>query len=543
MTVQLRLLLAQCNFCVGDINGNTRKILAVSARARDELHAEVVVFPELAVTGYPPEDLLFRPGLHRRVKLALDEIAAAARGVHILVGYPEAVGVSLYNSCAVLFEGERVANYRKQHLPNYAVFDEKRYFVAGSQATVVEIGTIRLGITICEDIWSPGIAQQSRDAGAEMICNLNASPYRLDKHAQRIDVVSAAARAGDLPIAYVNTVGGQDELIFDGGSFALTASGELAAQAGVFDEELVELKVSRNDGKLSISGPVRQLPGLEESVYQALVLGIRDYVHKNRFDGCVLGLSGGIDSALTLTLAVDALGPEQVLVISMPSKYTAPMSVEDAREEAELLGCECKIVPIEEPVGAFTATLADVLDESGGVTAENIQARCRGVILMAVSNATGRIVLATGNKSEMSVGYATLYGDMAGGFAPLKDIPKTLVYRLAKWRNQSGVVIPTRVIEREPSAELAPGQKDSDSLPSYGVLDPILEYYIEADMTPREISEKGFDIDTVERVTTMVDRNEYKRRQAAPGVRISRRAFGRDRRFPITSRYTEHEPL
>ncbi len=543
MTPALRLLLAQCNFCVGDINGNTRKILAVSERARDEFNAEVLVFPELAVTGYPPEDLLFRPALHRRVKLALDEIAAAARGIHILVGYPEAVGVSLYNSCAVFFEGERVANYRKQHLPNYAVFDEKRYFVAGSQATVVEIGTISLGITICEDIWSPGIAVQSRDAGAEMICNLNASPYHLDKHVQRIDVVSAAARAGNLPIAYVNTVGGQDELLFDGGSFALAADGELAAQAGVFDEELLPLKISRSDGNLSISGPVRHLPELEESVYQALVLGIRDYVHKNRFEGCVLGLSGGIDSALTLTLAVDALGPEQVLAISMPSKYTASMSVEDAREEAERLGCECKIVSIEEPVGAFAATLAGVLDESGGVTAENIQARCRGVILMAVSNATGRIVLTTGNKSEMSVGYATLYGDMAGGFAPLKDIPKILVYRLAKWRNHSGVVIPTRVIEREPSAELAPGQKDSDSLPPYEVLDPILEYYIEADMTPREISEKGFDIDTVERVTTMVDRNEYKRRQAAPGVRISRRAFGRDRRFPITSRYTEHEPL
>ena len=540
MTDRLRLLLAQCNFCVGDISGNTDKIIDVAARARDEFNAGGVIFPELGVTGYPPEDLLFRPGLYRRVEASLSRIAERAPGIHILVGYPEASGQLIYNSCAVLHEGKRIANYRKQELPNYAVFDEKRYFEPGTMATVIEIGGIRLGISICEDIWSPVKAVQARDAGAEIICNINASPFHMDKHAERVAAVSAAVSAGGIPIAYVNTVGGQDELIFDGGSFALDAGGAVAAQAGLFEEAFFVLDISREAGNLIIEGPDQSLPDLEETVYQALVLGIKDYIRKNRFGGCVLGLSGGIDSALTLALAVDALGSDRVVGISMPSKYTADISVEDAREEAQTLGCKFHVVPIEKPVSAFTDTLTEVLDESRpAITAENIQARSRGVILMAVSNATGHIVLATGNKSEMAVGYATLYGDMAGGFAPLKDIPKTMVYRLAKWRNRPDRVIPERVITRPPTAELAPGQKDSDSLPPYEVLDPILERYIEADMTPREIAEQGFDISTVKRVAAMVDRNEYKRRQAAPGVRISKRAFGRDRRFPITSRYSE----
>jgi NAD+ synthase (glutamine-hydrolysing) len=540
MTDHLRLLLAQCNFCVGDISGNTDKIIAITERARDEFKADAVVFPELAVTGYPPEDLLFRPGLHRRVKASLSTIAEAARGIRILVGYPEVERDLIYNSCASFLDGECIANYRKQELPNYAVFDEKRYFEPGTQATVIEINGVRLGISICEDIWSPASAVQARDAGAEMICNINASPFHRDKHLERLAAVSAAVSASGIPVAYVNTVGGQDELIFDGGSFALDASGRIAAQAGLFDEAFIPLDISRSAGKLAMQGPSQGLPGLEETVYRALVLGIKDYIHKNRFGGTVLGVSGGIDSALTLALAVDALGPKRVVAISMPSKFTADMSVEDAREEAQILGCEFHVVPIEKPVNSFTETLAELLGESwSGVTGENIQARSRGVILMAVSNATGNIVLATGNKSEMAVGYATLYGDMAGGFAPLKDIPKTLVYRLARWRNQCGRVIPERVITRPPTAELAPGQKDSDSLPSYDVLDPILERYIEEDMTPREISEQGFDTATVRRVVAMVDRNEYKRRQAAPGVRITKRAFGRDRRFPITSRYSE----
>ncbi len=540
MTDHVRLLLAQCNLCVGDISGNTDKIIAVANRARDEFDADAVVFPELAVTGYPPEDLLFRPGLHRRVDTSLNRIAAAARDICILVGYPEIEAQLIYNSCAILVEGQRVANYRKQELPNYAVFDEKRYFEPGNTATVIEIGGVRLGISICEDIWSPVSAVRARDAGAEIICNINASPFHMEKHPERITAVSAAVSAGGIPVTYTNAVGGQDELIFDGGSFVLDANGAIAAQAGLFEEEYMPVDITRDAGKLTIKGPERRLPGLEETVYQALVLGIKDYIRKNRFGGCVLGLSGGIDSALTLALAVDALGSESVVAISMPSKYTADISVEDAREETRTLGCEFHIVPIEAPVSAFTETMTSVLDDSRpGVVSENIQARSRGVILMAVSNATDHIVLATGNKSEMAVGYATLYGDMAGGFAPLKDIPKTMVYRLANWRNGLGRVIPERVITRPPTAELAPGQKDSDSLPRYEVLDPILERYIEADMTPREIAEQGFDISTVKRVAAMVDRNEYKRRQAAPGVRITKRAFGRDRRFPITSRYSE----
>lgn len=539
----MKLVLAQCNFCVGDISGNTETIVAAVTRAREEFGADAIVFPELAVTGYPPEDLLFRPGLHRRVRAAMSRIASASHGVHVLVGYPERDGDALYNSCAVLHDGAVVANYRKQQLPNYAVFDEKRYFEPDTRATVVEIAGVRVGLSICEDIWTPETAVRARDAGAEMICNINASPYHRRKHDERVAAVSAAAALSGLPIAYVNTVGGQDELIFDGASLALDPGGSVTAQAPAFKETLLALDVVRGADGLRLSGDAQPLPDDDTCVYAALVLGVRDYVEKNRFEGCVLGLSGGIDSALTLAVAADALGPERVVAISMPSRYTADMSVEDARAEAEALGCAFHVVPIEKPLGAFTETLAGVLPaDAPTVTAENIQARCRGVILMAYSNATGSIVLATGNKSEMSVGYATLYGDMAGGFAPLKDIPKTLVYRLSRWRNRDGIVIPERVIERPPTAELAPGQRDSDSLPDYDVLDPILERYIELDRTPREIAEEGFDPDTVRRVAAMVDRNEYKRRQAAPGVRITKRAFGRDRRFPITSRYSEQDP-
>ena len=350
--------------------------------------------------------------------------------------------------------------------------------------------------------------------------------------------------AGGIPVAYVNTVGGQDELVFDGGSFALNADGALAAQAPAFVEDLLPLRVERSAHGVTLHGPHQEAQSGEDEaeVYDALVLGIRDYITKNRFQGCVLGLSGGIDSALTLALAVDALGAERVMAVSMPSRYTADMSIDDAREQADLMGCEFHVVPIEQPVGAFSEVLAPILSgRDSGVAAENVQARARGVILMAVSNASGRMVLTTGNKSEMAVGYATLYGDMAGGFAPLKDIPKLLVYRLSNWRNAQSPAIPPRVIERPPSAELRPDQKDSDSLPPYEVLDPILERYIELDQTPHEIAAQGFDLATVKRVAAMVDRNEYKRRQAAPGVRISVRAFGRDRRFPITSRYNEQD--
>jgi NAD+ synthase (glutamine-hydrolysing) len=542
MTSALKLALAQADFCVGDITGNAAAIIDLAARARDA-GADVVVMPELAITGYPPEDLLFRPGLHARVAAAIARITRETRGIHLVFGYPEPDGARLYNSCLVLRDGARVANYRKQALPNYAVFDEKRWFTAGDAATVLDIRGVQVGLSICEDIWTPATAAQARAAGAELILNINASPYHLRKAPERLAAVRAAVAAGGVPVAYVNTVGGQDELVFDGGSFALNADGALAAQASAFASEMLLLDVRRENGGIVLDGPRHALPdGDEAEVYAALVLGIRDYIRKNRFPGAVLGLSGGIDSALTLALAIDALGADQIMAVSMPSRYTAQMSIDDALEQARNQGCECHVVPIEGPVSAFGAALAPVLQgKEAGVTAENVQARSRGVILMAISNATGRMVLTTGNKSEMAVGYATLYGDMAGGFAPLKDIPKLLVYRLARWRNAQSPVIPERVIVREPSAELRPDQKDSDSLPPYEVLDPILEGYVEQDLTPHQVAAQGYDLATVKRVAQMVDRNEYKRRQAAPGVRIGARAFGRDRRFPITSRYSEQD--
>ncbi|MGE3849364.1 MAG: NAD+ synthase, partial [Gammaproteobacteria bacterium] len=542
MTSALKLALAQADFCVGDITGNAAAIIGLAARARD-VGADVVVMPELAITGYPPEDLLFRPGLHARVAAAIARITREVRDIHLVFGYPEPDGARLYNSCLVVRDGARLANYRKQALPNYAVFDEKRWFTAGDAATVLDIRGVRVGLSICEDIWTPATAAQARAAGAELILNINASPYHLRKAPERLAAVRAAVAAGGVPVAYVNTVGGQDELVFDGGSFALNADAALAAQAPAFAPELLMLDLRRANGGIVLDGPRAALPDSDEAeVYAALVVGIRDYIHKNRFPGAVLGLSGGIDSALTLALAVDALGADKVMAVSMPSRYTAQMSIDDALEQARNQGCDCHVVPIEGPVSAFGAALAPVLGgKEAGVTAENVQARSRGVILMAISNATGRMVLTTGNKSEMAVGYATLYGDMAGGFAPLKDIPKLLVYRLARWRNAQSPVIPERVIVREPSAELRPDQKDSDSLPPYEVLDPILEGYVEQDLTPHQVAAQGFDLATVKRVAQMVDRNEYKRRQAAPGVRIGARAFGRDRRFPITSRYSEQE--
>ena len=544
MSQALRLAMSQTNFCVGDIAGNTERIIQTAAQVAAADSADILVFPELAVTGYPPEDLLFRPGLFRRVELSMKAIAKAAPELVVVVGYPERDGDNIFNSCAVLHGGSQIANYRKRELPNYAVFDEKRYFVPGQTDGSFEYKGIRFGLSICEDIWNPANATSNARNDAAFIININASPYHSNKVEERRNAVKASISSAGVPVAYINMVGGQDELVFDGGSFAMDANGEIAAQAPAFDEAILTLTLERTAQGIAISGPSATLEVDEANIYAALVLGVRDYVHKNRFRGCVLGLSGGIDSALTLAVAVDALGPDAVTAISMPSKYTASMSIEDAKQQAATLGCEFHVVAIEDVVNSFTETLAPLLPpEAPAVTAENLQARSRGVILMGFSNASGSIVLATGNKSEMAVGYATLYGDMAGGFAPLKDIPKTLVYRLSKWRNRDGEIIPNRVIERPPTAELAPDQKDSDSLPPYDVLDPILERYIERDMTPREIAEDGFDIDTARRVAQMVDRNEYKRRQAAPGVRITKRAFGRDRRMPITSRYDEQTPV
>ena len=542
----MKIALAQLNLCVGDIAGNTARIIETIAHARDEAGARLVAFPELAVTGYPPEDLLFRPGFHARVDHALRQIAIASQGIAVVVGHPEREDGVLYNSASFFEHGRVRAVYRKQRLPNYEVFDEKRYFTAGDLPCVVDVDGIALGLSICEDIWDPTTAVAARAVGAEILLNLNASPYSANKRDARLQALASATAASGLPVLYVNLVGGQDELVFDGGSLAVDGAGKLVAAAGEFDETLLTVELTRAGDGLALAGTLAPAVTGLESVYRALVLGVRDYIGKNHFKGAVLGLSGGIDSALTLALAVDALGSENVAAISMPSRYTAQMSIDDALEQAREQGCECHVVGIEAPFTAFNDILAPVFAGRGAdVTEENIQARCRGIILMAISNKTGRIVLTTGNKSEMAVGYATLYGDMAGGFAPLKDCPKTLVYALSVWRNaqQARPVIPPRVIERPPSAELRPDQKDSDSLPPYDVLDPILERYVELDQTPQQIAAAGFALETVKRVARMVDRNEYKRRQAAPGVRLTTRAFGRDRRFPITSRYDEQDPV
>lgn len=539
----IRVALAQLNLRVGDIQGNAERIIQAASRARDEMRADVIVYPELTLTSYPPEDLLLRPHLHELVRQALEKIGNATSGIDLIIGYPRKENGKLFNSCSLIRNGKIHATYDKQHLPNYSVFDEKRYFTPGTTPRVIDIKGTPVALTICEDIWTPGIGKQAHEAGGRIIFNLNASPYHRDKTNERLNALKANISEGQIPVVYVNLVGGQDELVFDGGSIVMDARAEHCFRAPDFEEGVYRVDIDSNGstGTIAHDYPAHSrilLP--EENIYHALVLGVRDYANKNKFSGAVLGLSGGIDSALTAAIAVDALGNDNVEGVLMPSRYTLDMSNEDALFEANALGIKHHVIPIEKAFNAFNESLAELFAGcKADTTEENIQARCRGVILMAISNKTGKLLLTTGNKSEMSVGYATLYGDMAGGFAPLKDISKLLVYRLSEWRNSVSPVIPQRVIDRPPSAELAPDQKDSDSLPPYEILDPILEAYIEHDETPDQIIAKGFDGATVERIVTLVDRNEYKRRQAAPGVRITKRAFGRDRRYPITSGYRE----
>lgn len=538
--MSLRISIAQLNFLVGDVTGNCELILKAAHLARDEQQADVVVFPELTLTGYPPEDLLLRPQLIQRVEQALERLCCEGGGIDIVVGYPRLHDGQLYNAAGVVRQGRIIAEYHKEQLPNYSVFDEKRYFAPGEQACLFEIKGVPVGLTICEDIWDPAPADRAVAAGAQLLLNLNASPFHTGKAPEREELLQQRARETGLPIIYVNLVGGQDELVFDGGSFVVDGEGNLTQRLDYFSEfqGLVEIE-DRGDKATPIAAEIAHPMTEEAGIYNALVLGVRDYVHKNGFQGAVLGLSGGIDSALTLALAVDALGADQVEVVMMPSRYTLDMSNEDAAIEAKTLGVLHRSIPIEPAFNTFIEMLSE---EFAGApvdtTEENIQARCRGIILMAISNKRGRILLTTGNKSEMAVGYATLYGDMAGGFAPIKDVPKQMVYRLCEYRNRDGEVIPRRVIERPPSAELAPDQKDSDSLPPYEILDAVLEMYIEKDMSVADIATAGFDEKIVRRVTRMVDNNEYKRRQAPPGVKITRRAFGRDRRYPLTSGFS-----
>ena len=462
-----------------------------------------------------------------------------ARGIAVLIGFPEYVDDQIYNACAVFADGELLCSYRKHLLPNYSVFDEERYFTAGKEAAVFRLNGIALGLVICEDIWQPGPIGAARAAGAECVIAINGSPYETRAQEKREQMAAARVAESRVPLVYLNMVGGQDELVFDGGSFVADTAGNTLFRAPPFDEGLHLLTLTGSAGGVEIdAGSVAPPLSTEESVYRALVTGTRDYVEKHGFPGVVIGLSGGIDSALVLAVACDALGADRVRAVMMPFRYTSTMSQEDAAKEAAALGVRYDVIPIAPMYEATVKQLEPIFEgRAEDVTEENIQARCRGLLLMAISNKTGRMLLTTGNKSEMAVGYATLYGDMAGGFAPIKDCSKSLVYRLARYRNTISDVIPERVITRPPSAELRPDQKDSDSLPDYDILDPILEAFIEKDLSVEEITDKGFERDVVIRVLEMVKRNEYKRRQAPPGIRISSRAFGRDWRYPITSGY------
>jgi NAD+ synthase (glutamine-hydrolysing) len=535
----VKIALAQQNTRVGAIDENTDRLIETANRARDEQGADLILFPELTLSGYPPEDLLLHKGLRRRVGDAAARVLAEVRGITVCFGLPEYVEKSIYNSAIVARDGRILATHRKWILPNYAVFDEKRYFESGTEPTVFDCAGCRFGLVICEDAWFPAPAAAAAAAGAEVLLVINGSPFHTRQRAARRDIVRARARETGLPIIYLNMVGGQDELVFDGGSFALHRDGTVAFEAPSFEEDVYLLELATAAGAPGIrQAPLPPEPDPVATIYSALVMGIRDYVGKNGFPGVVLGLSGGIDSALTLAVAVDALGAGRVMGVMMPSRFTSQMSREDAEAQAKAMGVRFETLSIEAMFKAVTETLAPVFaGMPPNSTEENIQARCRGILLMALSNKLGHMLLTTGNKSEMAVGYATLYGDMAGGFAPLKDCTKALVYALARYRNGVGRVIPERVLTREPTAELAPNQKDSDSLPPYAILDAILEAFIEHDQSVDEITAGGFDRATVVRVLQMVKRAEYKRRQAPPGVRISSRAFGRDWRYPITSGY------
>lgn len=536
---KLRIVMAQMNSFVGDIEGNAKKIIDFAQKARQELKADLIVFPELALTGYPPEDLVLRDDFYKRTSEALNHIRKTVTDIAVILGYTEKTSEGRFNS-ACFISNDQLLVYHKRCLPNYSVFDEIRYFTPGNTSFVVTVNNIPVGLTICEDLWHPDPIRETIYEGAKLLISINASPFDKYKHLAREKLLLKHITDYKVPIIYVNCVGGQDELIFDGGSLAMNSFGEIPVSAAYFEETLIPVDIEYDEKsgvKIINSTPSPNL-SYEQRIYSALTLGIKDYIEKHHFPGVIIGLSGGIDSALTLAIAVDALGSERVHAVLMPSRFTASISNEDAIKQATDMNVKYSIISIE-PI--FRAFLESLSEEFKGlkpdVTEENLQARCRGTILMAISNKTGFIVLSTGNKSEMSVGYSTLYGDLAGGFCLLKDVPKTWVYQLADYRNAISPVIPQRVITRPPSAELAPDQKDEDLLPPYPILDVILERYIEKDQSLNEIVNAGFDKAMVKKIIRMVDRSEYKRRQAPIGVRITERAFGRDRRYPITSGY------
>ena len=572
----VRLALAQMNPLVGDITGNVERILELANQAH-AAGADIVAFPELAVAGYPPEDLLLKPGFLRENMRAIRHLASQAPDLICIVGYVD-VREDIYNAAAIIQGGGVQGIHRKHFLPNYGVFDENRYFRASRELTVFRSEKLIFGVTICEDIWYPDGPARSlaQWGGAQLIININASPYHVGKWRFREKLLATRASDDHCVLAYVNQVGGQDELVFDGQSLMMDPEGELILRGPAFEEALIladvdlmsVLHTRLRDPRLRQSGsedqrqPVQEIvlgpiaqreavrptqptlaPPIEdeaEEVYRALILGVRDYVRKNGFQEVVIGLSGGVDSGLVATIAADALGAERVHLVSMPSSFSSPGTQGDARQLAENLGVDFRVIPIEDLRHSYTDTLQESFaDSAPDVTEENLQARIRGNLLMALSNKFGWLVLTTGNKSEMACGYATLYGDMAGGFAVIKDVPKTLVYRLCQYRNRDEGVIPRGTIERPPSAELAPDQLDTDSLPPYEELDPIIFAYVEEDQSAEEIAAHGHDPATVERVIRMIDRNEYKRRQAPPGIKITPKAFGRDRRLPITNRFRD----
>ena len=537
----LKIAIAQINCIVGDLSGNALKILHAAEKAR-AAGADLMLTPELSLVGYPPEDLLLRPDFYRSAARELELLAHQVRGIAVLVGHPEAAGGLCYNAASLLQGGKVAATYRKFRLPNYQVFDEERYFAAGDTPCVIEVKGVRLGITICEDVWVEGPAEAARAAGAEVLLALNASPYHMHKQAQRFEVLRERVRGIGIPAVYANMVGGQDELVFDGSSFALNRQGERVLQSAAFVEALDMVDFVDGDLRAEVIAPAASL---ESDVYQALVLGVRDYLGKNGFPGALLGLSGGVDSALVLCIAVDALGADKVRAVMMPSPYTAGISLDDSRELVANLGVQYDEILISPAMHTFAEILEPEFrgkpKSPWDTTDENLQARIRGMLLMALSNRYGSIVLTTGNKSEMAVGYATLYGDMAGGFAVIKDIFKTFVYRLCAWRNTQGErpVIPERILTRAPSAELKPDQTDQDTLPPYEVLDAIIEAYMGRDESPAQIIRAGYVEADVKKVVGMLKRNEYKRRQSPVGIRVTQRGFGKDWRYPITSRYSD----
>ncbi len=535
------IALSQSNPVLGDLAKNAQLILEDAKKSAAQ-GAKLLVTPELSLTGYPPEDLLLRDAFIQAVDQQLNQLAQALAiypDLRVLVGHPQRTSAGLQNMASILFKGKVIASYAKQKLPNHEVFDEVRYFEPGKDACVVDIDGTKVGVLICEDAWHSGPAAQAKHAGAELLIVSNASPYHLEKQDLRQQVIKSIVLETGLPLVYLNAVGGQDELVFDGASFALNKSGEVALSLPHFKECLAFIEFKREqDTNDLVKNTISPVTSIEEQVYDALVLGVKDYLNKNGFPGAIIGLSGGVDSALVLAIAVDALGADKVRAVMMPSRYTADISWIDAKHMADNLGVQYDEINIAPMVDAFDASLAT---EFKGLpvdaTEENIQARVRGTLLMALSNKSGRIVLTTGNKSEMAVGYCTLYGDMAGGFAVIKDVAKTLVYRLCRYRNQISSVIPERILTRAPSAELRPDQKDQDSLPEYDVLDAILALYMEQDESIQSIIDRGFKAEDVEKVTRLIKINEYKRRQAPIGVRITQRAFGRDWRYPITNKF------